>query len=147
MAVGILESFLKAYDENDIDSAFESVFDLAMEGHTIDPKLRERLPDGCFGVIETNEDGTKKRSYPLRVPGDIDKTRECVSKAIQFFHYCKEPRRAQLAKNIFAVIRKDHLAISINEKSQVLRYINKNSLPKTVTIEPGKQRESRKKGA
>ena len=87
-------------DYMEMDAALESVFDFAMEAssHTIDKATREKLPDSCFGVITTFESGEKKRIYPLRVPNDAEKTKELTGKAIQFFHYCKEQYRDELAK-------------------------------------------------
>lgn len=127
-------------DYMEMDSALESVFDLAMEGHTIDPKVREKLPDECFGIIE-EEDGKKKRSYPLVVPGDKKLTDELVTKAVQFFHYCKPDRRETLARAIVRVIRENDIKIQISEASQILRYVDKSNLPKTVTLIPRKPRK------
>ena len=133
-------------EELELQSALESVFDFAMEAssHTIDPKDREKLPDSCFGVITTFPSGEKKRIYPLRVPGDAEKTHELVSKAIQFFHYCKEPLRAELAKNILKVIKSENLKVTINRGSQILKYVSESQFPKTVTFTEPKVRGRKK---
>ncbi len=126
----------------ELDAAFESIFDLAMEGHTIDPKVREKLPDSSFGIIEEEDDGKKKRSYPLVVPGDKQLTEDLVTKAVQFFHYCKPERRETLAKAIVRAIAENNVSIEISEASQILRYVDKKNLPKTIHIVPRKPRKS-----
>lgn len=127
-------------DYKEIDAVLESVFDVVMEsGHTIDPKVREKLPDSSFGIIE-EENGKVKRSYPLVVPGDKNLTDELVTKAVQFFHYCKPERRESLAKAIVSAIRENKISIEISEASQILRYVDKSTLPKTVKIVPRKPR-------
>ena len=125
----------------ELDAAFESIFDLAMEGHTIDPKVREKLPDSSFGIIE-EDDGKKKRSYPLVVPGDKQSTEELITKAVQFFHYCKPERREILAKAIVRAIAENGVKSEISEASQILRYVDKRDLPKTVHVVPRKPRKS-----
>ena len=128
------------YDE--LDAAHESILELALEseGHTIDPKVRESLPDSCFGIVE-EVDGKTKRSYPLVVPGNKQATDALISKAVQFFHYAKEDRRKPLAQAIIRAIRENRVSIEISEASQILRYVNKSDLPKTITIVPRKAKK------
>ena len=85
------------FDE-DMDSVLESNLEFALEaeGHVIDPKTRDCLPDNAFGVVYTSEtekdkDGNPKRyrKYPLVVKNDKAKTKQLVSKALTFFNYCK----------------------------------------------------------
>lgn len=134
------------FEYQEMDSALESVFDVAMEAtsHTIDPKVREKLPDYCFGVIEEFPSGEKKRIYPLRVPKDPQKTKELTTKAIQMFHYCKPDRRKQLAESIVKVIKQENMTISIARTNQMFKYVSITSLPKSVTITEPKARSKRK---
>ena len=127
-------------EHRELEEVFESIFDTACEGHTIDPKVREKLDDSSFGLVEVDENGEKKRSYPLVVPGNKKKTDELITKAVQFFHYCKQDRREKLAKAIVSAIAANNSKIEISEASQILRYVDKSSLPKTVTIVPRKPR-------
>ena len=144
---GVLEQLQDVRDESvrafedEISGAYESVLDVALEAHTISKQVRDKLPDSCFGVIEKNEDGTKKRSYPLAVPGDKAKTDELITKAVQFFHYCKPERREALAKNIMKTIRKYGVQISISEGSQIFNHVKKTNLPPTVTLVPRKSKK------
>lgn len=125
----------------DINAVYESIFDIAVESsHVIDKETRNRLPDDCFGIIGTDSDGKPKRSYPLRVPGDKQKTSELCSKAIQMFHYCKPEWKKDLAKSIVRVISSEKLSIQINKRNQMFRYVSESDLPKSVTlVEPAKR--------
>ena len=58
-------------DFTEVDYAFESVFEAAMEAtekKLISTKDRNQLPDECFGIIYTNDKGKVVRAYPLKVP-------------------------------------------------------------------------------
>lgn len=125
---------MNTFDYNEIDSDLHSVFDAAMEAHTIDPAIRKKLPDNCFAIVEKQENGEVKRSYPLKVPGDKAKTSELCSKAIQMFHYCKPDRKGALAKAILATIKGEKLSLTINGRSQIFKYVSPSAFPKTVTI-------------
>lgn len=145
--MGVMEQLREVQDESvrhfedELAGTYESMFEGVMEAsHTISNEVREKLPDDCFGIIEKLDDGKKKRSYPLAVPGDHQKTEELITKAVQFFHYCKPERREALAKNIIKVIRKYNVKISISEGSQIFNYVKDSSLPKTVTLVPRKKR-------
>ena len=121
----------------EIDVAFESVFELAMEAHTIDPAVREKLPDNCFAIVG-DYDGKFIRAYPLKVPGDKAKTTELCSKAIQMFHYCKAERKADLAKAILKTVKSEKVTLTISNRNQIFRYVNQSEFPKTVTIKDAK---------
>ena len=117
-----------------IDEAFESIFIEALEGHTIDPKEREKLSDDCFAIVTTDENGDKKRSYPLRVPGDKKKTAELISKAIAMFHYCKGHQKKQLAEAILRAIEQEQVKVTISRRNQILRYVDEEDFPNCVTF-------------
>ena len=125
---------MDALDYMEIDAALESVFDTAMEAHTIDPAIRKKLPDNCFAIIETDEKGKTKRSYPLMVPGDKAKTAELCSKAVQMFHYCKPERKPMLAKAILKTIKGNKISLTISSRSQIFKYVSQKDFPKSVTI-------------
>ena len=129
-------------DYKELDGAFESIFEIAMEEHTISPEVRKKLPDDCFGIIE-EEDGKVKRAYPLVVPGDKEKTKELISKSVMMFHYCKPERRETLAKNILKAIKTYKVPVEMSAGNQILKYIDRNDLPKCVTIVPRKTRSSK----
>lgn len=121
----------------EIDSAFDSVFELAMEAHTIDPAVRAKLPNDCFGIVR-DDDGQFVRAYPLKVPGDKAKTTELCSKAIQMFHYCKAERKAELAKAILKIVKSEKITLTISSRNQIFRYVQQSQFPKTVTIKDAK---------
>ena len=122
-------------DYKDIDAAMEAVFDTAMEvSHVIDPKTRDSLPDKAFGIVYKDDKGVTQRKYPLVVKNDPEATKELVSKAISFFHYCKHEWKADLAKKIIQVIKEQKLKVTINKKSQILKYVNERNLPPTVKL-------------
>lgn len=121
-------------DYQEIDAALESVFAAAMEAHTIDPKVRESLPDECFALVTTDDDGKVKRSYPLRVPGDKAKTQELISKAVAMFHYAKPDQKKQLAEAIVRIMHKENPKMQIGKRNQIFRYVDPEDFPKSVTI-------------
>lgn len=129
-SMGVLESL----NDLEIDQAFGSVFDAAIEAHTIDPEVRKKLPDKCFAIVETDDKGNVKRSYPLMVPGDKAKTTELCSKAIQMFHYCKPNRKPELAKAILRTIKGNKISLTISNRNQIFRFVSQNDFPKSVTI-------------
>ena len=128
---------MTSQDYIEIEAALESVLDTAMEsakGHVIDPKVRDALPDRAFGIVFNDKDGKTQRKYPLVVKNDPEATKELISKAIQFYFYCKPEWKPQLAKAIVAAIKSEKVKISINKKSQIFKYINERDLPDTVTL-------------
>lgn len=109
--------------------AYGSVMDAVCEGnHVIDKNEREGLDDKDFGLI-VEEDGRKNRKYPLRMPGDKNRTKELLTKAIQFFHFCKGPYREQLAKNICRVMNEENVVIKIAKNSPLRRYVKDSEWP------------------
>ena len=121
-------------DYREIHAAFESVFTAATEAHTIDPKDREKLPDDCFALIYDDKDGKRKRSYPLRVPGDKQKTQELVTKSVQMFHYAPPERKHDLAKAIVRVMKQEKIEMRIGRRNQIFNFVEPEDFPKTVTI-------------
>ncbi len=117
---------------NDLEAVMEaygSVMDMACEGnHVIDKDQRDNLDDKDFGLI-VEENGKKKRKYPLRLPGDKNKTKELLTKAIQFFHFCKGSYRAELANNICRVMKEENVVIKIDPKSPLRRYVKDSDWP------------------
>ena len=112
-----------------IMEAYGSVMDIACEGdHVIDKAQREALSDTDFGLL-VEEKGKVARKYPLRVPGDKNKTKELCAKAIQFFHFCKGPYRKVLAQNIARVMKEEGIVIKIDPKSQLLKYVKATDFP------------------
>ena len=124
------------FDEyRDIDIAFEAVFTAALEAsHVLSTKERNALPDDCFGLIYTNNDGKRVRAYPLKVPGDPKKTQELVEKSLSMFHYCIPSNKPKLAKRILEVIEECNLSVTISTRNMIIAYIDKNNLPKGVKI-------------
>ena len=109
--------------------AYGSVMDAVCEGnHVIDKNEREGLDDKDFGLI-IEEDGKKNRKYPLRMPGDKNRTKELLTKAIQFFHFCKGPYREQLAKNICRVMNEENVVNKIAKNSPLRRYVKDSEWP------------------
>ena len=55
------------FDE-EMDSVLESTLSLALEaeGHVIDPKTRDSLPDNAFGGVYTSETEKDKNGNPKR---------------------------------------------------------------------------------
>lgn len=128
---------MTAQDYIELDAAMESVLDAAMEaakGHVIDPKVRDALPDKAFGIVFVDENGKTQRKYPLVVKSDSEATKELISKAVQFFHFCNPEWKAQLAKAIARAIRTEKVKITINKKSQIFKYITEKDLGPTAII-------------
>lgn len=128
---------MTAQDYIELDAAMESVLDAAMEaakGHVIDPKVRDALPDKAFGIVFVDENGKTQRKYPLVVKSDPEATKELISKAVQFFHFCNPEWKAQLAKAIARAIRTEKVKITINKKSQIFKYITEKDLGPTAII-------------
>ena len=124
-------------DYIELEAAIESVLDVAMEsvkGRVLDAKTRDSLPDKAFAIVYKDEEGKTQRKYPLVVKNDPEATKELISKAIQFFHFCRPDWKAQLAKAIVKAIKTEAIIITINRKSQIFKYINEKDLPTTVTI-------------
>lgn len=136
-----MENFFN-FDE-EMDSVLESVLDVAMEaeGHVIDPKTRDALPDNAFGVVYTSEtekdkDGNPKRyrKYPLVVKNDKEATKKLVSKALTFFNYCKPEYKKELAKKIVAVIQSEKIEVTVSRNNAFLKYVNETQLPKYIKV-------------
>ena len=124
-------------DYHEIDLVMEAILIDALESeHTLDPKIRKTLPDDCFAVV----DGDKK-IYPIKVPGDTEKTKELIQKAVQMFHYCKPQYKKQLANALLKAIIENKVKMSISERNQFLKYIDPNKLPKSVVITPTAKKE------
>ena len=130
------------FDE-EMDSVLESTLSLALEaeGHVIDPKTRDSLPDNAFGVVYTSEtekdkNGNPKRyrKYPLVVKNDKAKTKELVSKALTFFNYCKPEYKKDLAKKIVSVCKSENLEVTVSRNNAFLKYVNETQLPKNIKV-------------
>ena len=130
------------FDE-EIDSVLESTLSLALEaeGHVIDPKTRDSLPDNAFGVVYTSEtekdkNGNPKRyrKYPLVVKNDKEKTKQLVSKALTFFNYCKPEYKKDLAKKIVSVCKSQNLEVTGTRKNAFIKYVNETQLPKNIKV-------------
>jgi len=74
---------------------------------TLNAKDRKELDDKDFGL-------PNERNYPL-----IDE--EHIKKAIQFFKYCPEEKRKELAKNIYKKAKKFN--VKINDDSLINKYL------------------------
>jgi len=70
------------------------------------------LPDNQFGLPET-------RQYPL--PDEVH-----VTKAIQFFRYCKEDKRSTLAKNINRRAKELGMKIKVQPSSPFFKYCSRD---------------------
>lgn len=136
-----MENFFN-FDE-EMDSVLESALDVAMEadGHVIDSKTRDALPDNAFGVVYTSEtekdkDGNPKRyrKYPLVVKNDKEATKKLVSKALTFFNYCKPEYKKELAKKIVAVIQSEKIEVTVSRNNAFLKYVNETQLPKYIKV-------------
>ena len=129
--------------DDDMDSVLESTLEgvLEAEGHVIDPKTRDSLPDNAFGVVYTSEtekdkDGNPKRyrKYPLVVKNDKVKTKQLVSKALTFFNYCKPEYKKDLAKKIVSVCKSQNLVVTVSRNNAFLKYVNETQLPKNIKV-------------
>lgn len=136
-----MENFFN-FDE-EMDSVLESALDVVMEadGHVIDSKTRDALPDNAFGVVYTSEtekdkDGNPKRyrKYPLVVKNDKEATKQLVSKALTFFNYCKPEYKKDLAKKIVAVIQSEKIEVTVSRNNAFLKYVNETQLPKYIKV-------------
>ena len=130
------------FDE-DMDSVLESNLEFALEaeGHVIDPKTRDCLPDNAFGVVYTSDtekdkDGNPKRyrKYPLVVKNDKAKTKQLVSQALTFFNYCKPVYKKDLAKKIVSVCKSENLEVTVSRNNAFLKYVNETQLPKNIKV-------------
>lgn len=133
MGYSLVDNVINQQKYGEIDAAFESVLEYALEAdeHTISTEQRDKLPDSAFGI-------PKERKYPLYVKGDPKATRALCTKAIQFFHYAIEPRRKELASNIVKVIVREKLDIKINPNSKICDYtqVPENLLSKKAEYTP-----------
>lgn len=130
-------------DFTEVDYAFESVFEAAMEAtekKLISTKDRNQLPDECFGIIYTNDKGKVVRAYPLKVPGNKKKTAELIQKSLDMFHYCLPKNKPILAKKILEVLNSENVKVTISERNQIFKYIDKSDLPDCVIIKPAKKK-------
>lgn len=129
--------------DNDMDSVLESMLEGVMEseGHVIDAKTRDCLPDNAFGIVYTSDtekdkDGNPKRyrKYPLVVKNDKETTKKLVSKALTFYNYCKPEYKKELAKKIVAVCKSENLEVTVSRNNSFLKYVNETQLPKNIKV-------------
>ena len=129
--------------DNEMDSVLESMLEgvLEADGHVIDPKTRDSLPDSAFGVVYTSEtekdkNGNPKRyrKYPLVVKNDKDATKKLVSKALTFFNYCKPEYKKGLAQKIVAVIKSEKIEVTVSRNNAVLKYVSESQLPQYIKV-------------
>lgn len=129
--------------DNEMDSVLESMLEGVLEanGHVIDPKTRDSLPDSAFGVVYTSEtekdkNGNPKRyrKYPLVVKNDKDATKKLVSKALTFFNYCKPEYKKGLAQKIVAVIKSEKIEVTVSRNNAFLKYVNESQLPQYIKV-------------
>lgn len=124
-------------EEAAIEAAYATIFEYACEaeGHVIDPKKRDALPDSAFGIVFTDANGKRQRKYPLLVKSDPKLTQELCAKAIQFFHYCKPEWKEELAKKIMSVVLTNKVPVKINKKSQIFKYYSLDKVPEEYVTE------------
>ena len=129
--------------DNEMDSVLESMLEgvLEADGHVIDPKTRDSLPDSAFGIVYTSETEKDKnanpkryRKYPLVVKNDKDATKKLVSKALTFFNYCKPEYKKGLAQKIVAVIKSEKIEVTVSRNNAFLKYVNETQLPKNIKV-------------
>lgn len=129
--------------DNEMDSVLESMLEgvLEADGHVIDPKTRDSLPDSAFGIVYTSEtekdkDGNPKRyrKYPLVVKNDKDATKKLISKALTFFNYCKPEYKKGLAQKIVAVIKSEKIEVTVSRNNSFLKYVNESQLPQYIKV-------------
>lgn len=137
-----MENFFNFDDE--VDSVLECMLDGVMEasdGHVIDPKTRDCLPDNAFGIVytsktEVDRDGKPKRyrKYPLVVKNDKAATKKLVSKALTFFNYCKPEYKKDLANKIVSVCKNEQIEVTVSRNNAFLKYVNETQLPKYIKV-------------
>lgn len=129
--------------DDDMDSVLESMLEGVMEaeGHVIDPKTRDSLPDNAFGIVYTSDtekdkDGNPKRyrKYPLVVKSDKEATRQLISKALTFFNYCKPEYKKDLAKKIVSVCKSEGVQVTVSRNNSFLKYVTETQLPKNIKV-------------
>lgn len=129
--------------DNEMDSVLESMLEgvLESDGHVIDPKTRDSLPDSAFGVVYTSEtekdkNGNPKRyrKYPLVVKNDKETTKRLVSKALTFFNYCKPEYKKGLAQKIVAVIKSEKIEVTVSRNNAFLKYVPESRLPEYIKV-------------
>ena len=129
--------------DNEMDSVLESMLEgvLEADGHVIDPKTRDSLPDSAFGIVYTSEtekdkNGNPKRyrKYPLVVKNDKDTTKKLVSKALTFFNYCKPEYKKGLAQKIVAVIKSEKIEVTVSRNNAFLKYVSESQLPQYIKV-------------
>lgn len=129
--------------DNEMDSVLESMLEgvLESDGHVIDPKTRDSLPDSAFGVVYTSEtekdkNGNPKRyrKYPLVVKNDKETTKRLVSKALTFFNYCKPEYKKGLAQKIVAVIKSEKIEVTVSRNNSFLKYVPESRLPEYIKV-------------
>lgn len=136
--------------DNEMDSVLESMLEgvLESDGHVIDPKTRDSLPDSAFGVVYTSEtekdkDGNPKRyrKYPLVVKNDKETTKRLVSKALTFFNYCKPEYKKGLAQKIVAVIKSEKIEVTVSRNNAFLKYVPESRLPEYIKVVDTKKKK------
>lgn len=136
--------------DNEMDSVLESMLEgvLEADGHVIDPKTRDSLPDSAFGVVYTSEtekdkNGNPKRyrKYPLVVKNDKDATKKLISKALTFFNYCKPEYKKGLAQKIVAVIKSEKIEVTVSRNNAFLKYVPESRLPEYIKVADVKKKK------
>lgn len=136
--------------DNEMDSVLESMLEgvLESDGHVIDPKTRDSLPDSAFGVVYTSEtekdkNGNPKRyrKYPLVVKNDKETTKRLVSKALTFFNYCKPEYKKGLAQKIVAVIKSEKIKVTVSRNNAFLKYVPESRLPEYIKVVDTKKKK------
>lgn len=136
--------------DNEMDSVLESMLEgvLESDGHVIDPKTRDSLPDSAFGVVYTSEtekdkNGNPKRyrKYPLVVKNDKETTKRLVSKALTFFNYCKPEYKKGLAQKIVAVIKSEKIEVTVSRNNAFLKYVPESRLPEYIKVVDTKKKK------
>lgn len=136
--------------DNEMDSVLESMLEgvLESDGHVIDPKTRDSLPDSAFGVVYTSEtekdkNGNPKRyrKYPLVVKNDKETTKRLISKALTFFNYCKPEYKKGLAQKIVAVIKSEKIEVTVSRNNAFLKYVPESRLPEYIKVVDTKKKK------
>lgn len=125
--IGILSAIHNDIEEQEIDLAFESVFDMAMEAtskkNIISPAVRKNLPDSAFGVIYRTKEGEVKKLYPLIVKDNKQQTEELINRAIEYFNYCNPLYKSQLAENILKAINTTGIKVKIHPRNAINKFV------------------------